>query len=72
MYVCGSYVLLCFVSLYNRHKAVFGPKLEQQPTGLGDQNGVLAIRKGTDIGENLYGDEFKCSSVQVSFCAFIS
>ncbi|XP_020240577.1 putative E3 ubiquitin-protein ligase LIN isoform X2 [Cajanus cajan] len=55
----------------NLYKTVFGPKLEQQPTGLGDQNGVLAITTGLEIDEKLYGDEHKCSSVQKDDRAFV-
>lgn len=51
---------------------MFGSKLEQQPTGLGDQNGVLAITTGLEIDEKLYVDEHRCSSVQVIFCAINS
>jgi len=56
----------------NRYKTVFGSKLEQKTTGLGDQNGVLAITTGLEIDEKLYVDEHRCSSVQVIFCAINS
>ncbi|KAL2603602.1 hypothetical protein AAZX31_09G020400 [Glycine max] len=48
----------------NLYKTVFGSKLEQKTTGLGDQNGVLAITTGLEIDEKLYVDEHRCSSVQ--------
>lgn len=48
----------------NLYKTVFGSKLEQQPTSLGDQNGVLTITTGSEIDEKLYVDEHKCGSVQ--------
>lgn len=50
----------------NRYKEVFGPKLEAKPTTLADQNGVLTIRWGLENDENLYGDEYNCTSLQVS------
>lgn len=65
------YVLLC-LWFWHRYKTVFGSKLEQQPTSLGDQNGVLTITTGSEIDEKLYVDEHKCGSVQVIFCAFHS
>ncbi|KAL2341501.1 hypothetical protein Fmac_009441 [Flemingia macrophylla] len=48
----------------NLYKTVFGPKLDQQPTVLGDQNGLLATTADLEVDENLYGDENKRSSVQ--------
>jgi len=51
---------------------VFGSKLEKQPSGLGDQTGVLRITTGQEIDEKLYEDELKSSSVQVIFRAFNS
>jgi len=61
-----------FMVFFNRFKTVFGSKLEQQPSGLGDQNGVLRITTGLEIDEKLYEDECKNSSVQVIFCAYNS
>ncbi|KAG4956432.1 putative E3 ubiquitin-protein ligase LIN-1 [Glycine max] len=55
----------------NLYKTVFGSKLEQQPTGLGDQNGVLAITTGLEIDEKLYVDEYKCSPVQKDDRVFV-
>lgn len=63
--MCFYILVLCY-----RYKAVFGPKLEQQPTNLGDQNGALTISEGLEIDKKLYGDGYKCSSVQVIFSAF--
>ncbi|XP_061356012.1 putative E3 ubiquitin-protein ligase LIN [Gastrolobium bilobum] len=48
----------------NLYKEVFGPELEPKPTTLADQNGMLTIRWGSRTGENLYGDEYNCSSFQ--------
>ncbi|KAK7331236.1 hypothetical protein VNO77_25455 [Canavalia gladiata] len=48
----------------NLYKTVFGPKLEQQLISLGDQSRVLTTTKGLEIDEGLYGDEYKCCSVQ--------
>jgi len=56
-----------FMVFFNRYKTVFGSKLEQQSSGLGDQNGVLRITAGEEIDEKLYEDEFKSSSIQVVF-----
>lgn len=52
---------MCFyiLVLYNRYKAVFGPKLEQQP-----------ISKALEVDKKMYGDDYKCSSVKVSITAF--
>jgi len=45
---------------------VFGLKQEQQKsTSLGDQTGILTPSKG-----KMYGDDYRCSSVQVSFSYF--
>ncbi|MED6109345.1 hypothetical protein PIB30_032565 [Stylosanthes scabra] len=46
----------------NLYKAVFGPKLEQQPTGLDEQKGAIVIYQGSEITDKIYGDEYKCSS----------
>ena len=73
IYAICSYVrAFMFMVFCNRYKTVFGSKLEQQPTGLGDQNGVLAITTGLEIDEKLYLDEYKCSPVQVIFCSINS
>ncbi|XP_027930903.1 putative E3 ubiquitin-protein ligase LIN isoform X2 [Vigna unguiculata] len=55
----------------NLFKTVFGSKLEQQPSGLGDQNGVLRITTGLEIDEKLYEDECKNSSVQKGDRVFV-
>ncbi|CAJ1962872.1 unnamed protein product [Sphenostylis stenocarpa] len=46
------------------YKTVFGSKLEQQTTGLGDQSGVLKITAGLEINVEVDEDANKCSSVQ--------
>ncbi|KAL2344665.1 hypothetical protein Fmac_005950 [Flemingia macrophylla] len=48
----------------NLYKEVFGPKPELKPTTLVGQNGLMTIRWGSGNGENLYGFEYKCSSLQ--------
>ncbi|KAK7303523.1 hypothetical protein RJT34_14430 [Clitoria ternatea] len=48
----------------NLYKTVFGPKIEQQHTGPGDQNGVLSTTTCLEIDENLSRNEYKCSSIQ--------
>jgi len=55
----------------NRYKEVFGPKLELKSTTLADQNGLLTIKWGSGNDENLYGDDYNRSSLQVSFSIFI-
>ncbi|KAL1358797.1 hypothetical protein HN51_004036 [Arachis hypogaea] len=46
----------------NLYKAVFGPKLEQQPTGPDEQKGAIVIYKGSEINDKIYGDEYRSSS----------
>ncbi|XP_004486432.1 putative E3 ubiquitin-protein ligase LIN isoform X2 [Cicer arietinum] len=50
----------------NLYKAVFGLKQEQhKSTSLGNQNGVLTLRKSLEIDKKLYGDDYyKCSLIQ--------
>ncbi|TKY58966.1 putative E3 ubiquitin-protein ligase LIN-2 [Spatholobus suberectus] len=48
----------------NLYKEVFGPKIELKPTTLAEQNGLLTMRLGSGNDENLYGDEYNCSSLQ--------
>ncbi|XP_047158643.1 putative E3 ubiquitin-protein ligase LIN isoform X1 [Vigna umbellata] len=55
----------------NLFKTVFGSKLEQQPSGLDDQNGVLRITTGLEIDEKFYEDEYKSSSVQKGDWVFV-
>jgi hypothetical protein len=50
---------------------VFGLKQEQQKsTNLRDQTGILTPRKGLEIDKKMYGDDYRCSSIQVSFSYF--
>ncbi|AES64714.2 E3 ubiquitin-protein ligase LIN-like protein, putative [Medicago truncatula] len=49
----------------NLYKEVFGLKQEQQKsTNLRDQTGILTPRKGLEIDKKMYGDDYRCSSVQ--------
>jgi hypothetical protein len=55
----------------NRYKAVFGLKEEKQkPTCLGDKSGIMTLSKKLEIDKKFQGDEYKCSSVQVSLSSF--
>lgn len=61
---------MCFKILVfrNRYKAVFGLKEEKQkPISLGEQTGISTLSKGLEIDKKLYGDDYKYSSVQVSY-----
>ncbi|KAE9594813.1 hypothetical protein Lalb_Chr18g0057761 [Lupinus albus] len=48
----------------NLYKAVFGPQLEQQPSGLGEQNGMLTISTCSATDEKLCGDEYNCNFIK--------